>query len=86
MSLDITKFFKGKKQDFENNSEEGGESCKKQHEGSLNDSSVSDKTGVFAEGLKSLECVSIPFQLFAKFRKRNINSLGYSTNNVGKPD
>ena len=60
-SLDITNFFKSKKRDLSNNSEEGGESSKKQREGSLNDSSVSDNTEVFAERLKSPEFVSILF-------------------------
>ena len=52
-------FFKSKKWDLSNNSEDGGESSKKQRKGSINDSSVSDNTEVFAEGLKSPECVSI---------------------------
>ena len=78
MSLDITKFFKSKKKDLSNNSEESGESSKKQHKGSLNDSSVSENTEVF----KCQHSV----QLFAKLRKRNQNSQGYSTNNTGKPD
>ena len=52
-------FFKSKKWDLSNNSEDGGESSKKQHEGSIHDSSVSDNTEVFAEELKSPECASI---------------------------
>ena len=47
MSLDITKFFKSKKKDLSNSSEESGESSKKQRKGSLNDSSVSGNTEVF---------------------------------------
>ena len=53
MVVDITNFFKSKKGDLSNNSEEGGESSKKQRDGSFNDSPVSDNTEVFAEGLKS---------------------------------
>ena len=63
MCLDIRNFFKSKKGDLSNNSEKCGESSKKQHEGSLNDSSVSNKTEAFAEGLKSLDCVSILFNV-----------------------
>ena len=69
MSLDITNFFKSKRRDLSNNSEEGGESSKKQREGSLNDSSVSNKTEVFAEGLKSPECVSILFKCLQNLEK-----------------
>ena len=69
MSLDITNFFKSKKRDLSNNSEESGESSKKQREGSLNDSSVSENTEVFAEGLKSPECVSILFNCLQNLEK-----------------
>ena len=69
MSLDITNFFKSKKRDLSNNSEESGESSKKQREGSLNDSSVSENTEVFVEGLKSPECVSILFNCFQNLEK-----------------
>ena len=61
MSLDITNFFKNKKRNLSNNSEESGESNKKQRKGSLNDSSVSENSEGFAEGLKYPECVSILF-------------------------
>ena len=61
MSLDITNFFKSKKRDLSNNLEKSGESSKKQHEESLNDSSVSESTEVFAGGLKSPESVSTLF-------------------------
>ena len=69
MSLDITNFFKRKKRDLSNSSEESGESSKKQREGSLNDSSVSENTEVFAEGLKSPECVSILFNCLQNLEK-----------------
>ena len=68
MSLDITNFFKSKKR-FKQNSEERGESSKKQREGSLNDSSVSENTEVFAEGLKSPEFASILFNCFQNLEK-----------------
>ena len=51
MSLDISNFFRNKKWDLSNNLEEGGESSKKQHEGILNDSSVSGNKEFFAEVL-----------------------------------
>ena len=86
MSLDITNFFKNKKRDLSNISEEGVESSKKQLKGRLSDSSVSEYTEVLSEGLKTPEYVNILFNCLQKFRKRNKNSLGYSTNNVGKPD
>ena len=69
MNLDITNFLKSKKQDLSNNSEEGGESSKNQRIGSLNDSSVSDSTEVFAEGLKSREWVSILFNCLQDLEK-----------------
>ena len=50
MSLDITNVFKSKNRDLSDNSAEGGESSKKQREGSLNDSTVSDNKEAFAEG------------------------------------
>ena len=53
MSLDIINFCKSKERDLSNNLEESGESSKKQRERSLNDSSVSEETEVFAGGLKS---------------------------------
>ena len=56
MSLDVINFFKSKRRYLSNNTEEVGESNKKQCEGILNDLSVSDNTEVFSEGLKSLEC------------------------------
>ena len=69
MSLDITNFFKSKKADLSNNSEESGKSSTKQHKGSLNDSSVYENTEVFTEGLKSPECVSILFNCLQKLEK-----------------
>ena len=69
MSLDITNFFKSKKADLRNNLEESGTSRKKQHKGSLNDSSVYENTEVFTEGLKSPECVSILFNCLQKLEK-----------------
>ena len=69
MSLDITNSFKRKVRDLNNNSEESGKSCKKQREGSLNDSSVSEKTEVFAEELKFPECVSILFNCLQNLEK-----------------
>ena len=69
MSLDITNFFKSKKRDLSNNSEESGESSKKQHEGSLSDSSVSENTEIFAGGLKSPESVSILFNCLQNLEK-----------------
>ena len=53
MSLDIINLCKSKKRDLSNNLEESGESSKKQRERSLNDSSVSEETEVFAGVLKS---------------------------------
>ena len=67
MSLDKTNFFKSKKRDLSNNSEESGESNKTQRQGSLNDSSVSEK--VFAERLKFPECVSILFNCLQNLEK-----------------
>ena len=78
MSLDIT-IFLSKKRDLSNNLEEGGELNKKQHEGSLNDSSVPNNTEVFAEGLKSSECVSILFNCLQKNQTQQ-------KSNAGKPD
>ena len=69
MSLDITNFFKSKKRNLSNNSEERGESSKKQYQGSLNDSSVSENSEVFVEGLKSPECVSILFSCLQNLEK-----------------
>ena len=69
MSLDVTNFFKSKIKDLSNNSEESSESSKEQREGSLNDSSVSENTDVFAEGLKSPECVSILFNCLQNLAK-----------------
>ena len=69
MSLDITNFFKSKKADLRNNLEESGTSSKKQHKGSLNDSSVYENTEVSTEGLKSPECVSILFNCLQKLEK-----------------
>ena len=69
MSLDITNFFKSEKRDLSNNFDESGKSSKKQSEGSLNDSSVSENTGVFAEGLKSPECDSILFNCLQNLEK-----------------
>ena len=43
MSLDITNVFKSEKRDLTNNSKENGESCKRQCEERLDDSSVSEK-------------------------------------------
>ena len=43
MSLDIKNVFKSEKRDLTNNSKENGESCKRQCEGRLDDSSVSEK-------------------------------------------
>ena len=61
MSLDITNFFKNKKRNLRNNQEEGVEPSKKQRKGSLDDSSVSEYTEVFPEGLKAPEYVNILF-------------------------
>ena len=69
MSLDITNSFKRKVRDLNNNSEESGKSCKKLREGSLNDSSVSENTEVFAEELESPECVSILFNCLQNLEK-----------------
>ena len=69
MSLDKTNFFKSKKRDLSSNWKEGGESSKKQREESLNDSSVSENTDFFAEGLKSLECVSFLFNCLQNLEK-----------------
>ena len=80
MTLDITNFFNSKKRDLSNNSVESVESSKKQLEEILNDSSVSDNTEVFAEGLIYPECVSILFncwQNLEKKKKRKENSQGY---------
>ena len=79
MSLDITNFFKGKKRDLSNNSEEGGESRKKQRKGSLNDSSVSDNTEVFAEGLKSPECISILFNCLQNSETKILRDIAQKT-------
>ena len=49
--------------------EEGRESNKKQHKGSLNDSSVSNNTEVFAERLKFHECVRILFNCLQNLEK-----------------
>ena len=72
MSLDITNFFKSKKRDLRNNSEESGDSSKKNREGSSNDSSVSENTEVLSEGLKSLKCVSILFHYLRNLEKEII--------------
>ena len=81
MSLDITIFFKSKKRDLSNNSEESGESSKKQRKGSLNDSSVSESTEVFAGGLKSPECVSILFNCLQNLEKgmKNLRDIAHTT-------
>ena len=68
MSLDIANFFKCKNWDLSNNSEEGGESSKKQRE-SLNDTSISDNTEVLTERLKSPEYVSILFSSLQNLEK-----------------
>ena len=62
-------FFKSKSKDLSNNLEESSKSSKKQREGSLNDSSVSENTDVFADGLKPLECVSILFNCLQNLTK-----------------
>ena len=68
-SLDIMNFFKSKSKDLNNNSEESTKSSKKKREGSLNDSSVSENTDVFADGLKPHECVSILFNCLQNLTK-----------------
>ena len=81
MSLDITIFFKSKKRDLSNNSEESGESSKKHRKESLNDSSVSESTEVFAGGLKSSECVSILFNCLQNLEKemKNLRDIAHTT-------
>ena len=70
MCLDITNIFKSKKRDLSNNfSEEGSESSKKQRNRSLNQSSVSDNTEVFDEGLKFPGCDSILFNCLQNLEK-----------------
>ena len=69
MSLDITIFFKNKKRDLSNISEEGVESSKKQLKGSLSDSSVSEYTEVLSERLETPEYVNILFNCLQNLEK-----------------
>ena len=62
--MDIAKFFDRKKREHSSNSSVVEAAAKKQYEGSLNDSMGLDKDDVFAQGLKSLECVKLLFNCF----------------------
>ena len=68
--MDIAKFFErsSKKRDLSDKSNDG-EDPKKQREGSLNDS-LNDSSDVFAEGLKSPECVTILFNCLQNLEKQ----------------
>ena len=59
--MDLARFFDRKKRELSSNSSVDEAAAKKQHEESLNDSIGLDKDDIFAQGLKSAECVKLPF-------------------------
>ena len=59
--MDIAKFFDRKKREQSSNSPVDEAAAKKQHEESLSDSMGLDNDDVFAQGLKSPECVKLLF-------------------------
>ena len=62
--MDIAKFFDRKKREHSSNSSVVEAPAKKQYEGTLNESMGLDKDDIFAQGLKSLECVKLLFNCF----------------------
>ena len=59
--MDIAKYFDRKKRELNSNSSADEAAAKKQHEESLYSSMELDKDDVFAQGLKSPECVKLLF-------------------------
>ena len=59
--MDTAKFFESKKRDLSSNSSVDEAAAKKQHEESLNDSMGLNKNDMFAQSLKSLDCVKLLF-------------------------
>ena len=57
--MDIAKFFDRKNRELSSNSSVNEVAAKKQHEESLKDSMGLDNDDVFAQGLKSPECVKL---------------------------
>ena len=71
--MSIAKFFDRKKRELSSNLSVDKAAAKKQHEKSLNDSMRLDKDDVFAQGLKSPECVKLLFKCLQNLETEHMN-------------
>ena len=76
--MDIAKFFDRKKREQSSSSPVDEAAAKKQHEESLSDSMGLDNDDVFAQGLKSPECVKLLFNCLQNLETEMKNVKGIS--------